>query len=280
MGRKTPTLNWVQVTVPVIHNGGRFPMVPDNAELKYLSLQTVALHLHDYTGKLWIGERTFNLQPGDFTLTPAGMVSCYDLERAGNHLCMHFSAPVAVAGDLRLPLHWRPGAHERWLSERIQEIIHLHRKADAAGGGLAEKAAGTALQSLLLWLAVTVKGQLRTGKRLSRVDEDLDRVRGYLDEHFRAPIAVPALARQFGVSQNYLAQRFRTRHGMTIQRYLLSRRVELARHLLTVTQLPLKAVAIEAGLGNPQYFHRQYLQATGRSPSQDRAQAIAAALPT
>lgn len=270
-----PTLDWAQTFVPVIRNGGRFPMVAHNAGLDYLSLHTVALHLHDYTGRLRLGRCEFRLQPGDFTLTPAGMVSCYDLDTPGNHLCMHFTGIPSGLGDLQLPLHWRPGAHERRLNERIQEIIHLHRRGEMARGGLARTAAGTALQSLLLWFAVTVAGEKLGGKPPSRVDEDLDLVRHYLDEHFREPVAVPSLARRFGVSQNYLAQRFRARHGMTIQRYLLSRRVELARHLLVVTRLPLKAVAIEAGLGNPQYFHRQYFQATGRSPSQDRTQAAA-----
>ena len=101
-------------------------------------------------------------------------------------------------------------------------------------------------------------------------DAALDEVRRQLDEHGREPLDVPALARRAGVSQNHLSRRFRARHGMTLQRYLLGRRIELARHLLAVTRLPLKAVAIEAGLGNPQYFHRQFRRATGHSPSEER----------
>jgi transcriptional regulator GlxA family with amidase domain len=163
------------------------------------------------------------------------------------------------------------------LHERLLEIIQLYRRGEALAGPLARQAAGTALQSLLLWLAVTVAEPAVRGTRLTRVDEGLEQVRRYLDEHFREPIDVPALARRFQVSQNYLARRFRARHGMTLQRYLLSRRVEFARHLLTVTRMPLKAVAIEAGLGNPQYFHRQFRRATGLSPSDERTRAIASA---
>ena len=88
-------------------------------------------------------------------------------------------------------------------------------------------------------------------------------------------MAGPALAKRFGVSQNYLARRFRARHGMTLQRYLLGRRIEFARHLLNSTELPVKVVAIEAGLGNPQYFHRQFVRAVGHSPSQERVLASA-----
>lgn len=272
------SLAWPRATVPAIRSCGRFPMVAHNAGLVYLSPRTVALHLHDYTGRLWFGTRGVALRPGDFTLTPAGLPSNYDLEAPGHHLCVHFDAADAIApGEaVRLPLHWRPATQERWLSERLWEIIHLHRRGEAAGADLARQAAGTMLQGLLLRLAVTVAEAPARRPQPGRVDADLDKVRRHLDEHFREPLDVPALARRFGVSQNYLARRFRARHGLTLQRYLLSRRIEFARHLLNVTPLPLKAVAIESGLGNPQYFHRQFRRVTGHSPSEERARALAA----
>jgi transcriptional regulator GlxA family with amidase domain len=159
------------------------------------------------------------------------------------------------------------------LSERLQEIIHLFRlgAGETAAAGLARHAAGTALQGLLLWLAVTVGPRSKTAVSApTRVDGALDAVRRELDVDYRNPLDVPALARKVGVSQNHLARRFRARHGMTLQRYVLGRRIELARHLLSSTRMPLKAVAIEAGLGNPQYFHRQFRRATGHSPSEER----------
>jgi len=109
---------------------------------------------------------------------------------------------------------------------------------------------------------------------VSRVDDEVDNVRRHLDEHFLETLDGRALGRRFEVSSNYPARRFREKHGMTMQRYLLSRRIEWARHLITTTRMPLKAVAIEAGLGNPQYFHRQFRLVTGRSPSEERALSV------
>ena len=247
-------------------------MPAHNPGLVYVSSETIALHLHNYAGKMWLGSRLVRLQPGDFTLTPARLPSNYDLDEAGHHVCIHFDAGRKV-GSLHLPLHWRPGPHAQWLSERLQEIIHLFRLGSGRGpeAALARLAAGTALQGLLLWIVVMI-GSRRpaTGSVPTRVDDALDRVRRHLDEHYRRPLDVPALAKQVGVSQNHLARRFRARHGMTLQRYVLGRRIELARHLLAATRLPLKTVAIESGLGNPQYFHRQFRRATGHSPSEER----------
>jgi AraC-like DNA-binding protein len=262
---------WPVATQPVVRAGGRFPMVAHNAALVYRSPATVALHLYSYTAKLWIGARTVRLQPGDFTLTPANAESRYDLEAPGHHLCVHFEAQPAGRDSFALPVHWRPGPHGQRLTERVQEVIHLWTLGQGPGAdaALARRAAGTALQSVLLWIAVTVGGR-RALAAPTRVDAVLEEVRHHLDEHYRVPLDVPALARRVGVSQNYLSRQFRAKHGMTMQRYVLGRRVELARHLLAVTPLPLKAIAVEAGLGNPQYFHRQFRRATGRGPAEER----------
>lgn len=267
-------LNWPRQAAPELLSGGRFPMPAHNPGLVYVNPERVALHLHDYTGRLWLGRRPVQLKPGDFTLTPAGLPSHYDLEAPGHHLCVHFAARPAGAAPVRVPLHWRPGACGRQAGERLQEIIQLYRLGAGRGRGaaLAQTAAGAALQSLLLWVAVMAGSRPDTPPRPpARVDGVLEEVRRHLDEHYREPLDVPGLARRLGVSQNHLSRRFRSRHGMTMHRYVLGRRVELARHLLTVTRLPIKAVAIEAGLGNPQYFHRQFRSATGRNPSAERS---------
>jgi AraC-like DNA-binding protein len=280
MPSATLQMNWPRVAVPVICSSGRFPMVAHDVGLVYNHPRTMALHLHDYAGSMWLGRRKVTLRPGDFTLTPAGMLTRYDLDATGHHLCVHVDALETTGEMMRLPLHWRPDTHERWLSERLWDIIHLYRRGETTAAVLARQAAGNALQSLLLWLAATIADGTTRRRKPGRVDGDLGKVRRHLDEHFREPLDVPALARRFGVSQNYLARRFRGNHGLTLQRYILSRRIEFARHLLNVTRMPLKAVAIESGLSNPQYFHRQFRLATGRSPSEERAQAAAHAAAT
>lgn len=244
-------------------------MQAHNPALRYYTPQTTALHLHDYAGKMWIDRHMIRLRPGDFTLTPVGIKSRYDLDTPGDHLCVHFEPVAMRRGGLKLPLHWRPGMHEHRLREQVQGIIDLRRRAEWGQSDLPLAASGAALQSLLLWVAV-MAGDPARAHATGKTDDKLDRVRRHLDEHFRDPLDVPALARRFEMSQNYLARRFRERHGMTMQRYLLCNRVELARHLLNTTQMPIKAVAIESGLSNPQYFHRQFRSVTGRSPSEER----------
>jgi len=270
MGRTKLKLSWPKSALPVVRNGGCFPMQAHNPSLRYFTPQTTALHLHDYAGKMWIDEQMVRLRPGDFTLTPVGIKSRYDLDAPGDHYCVHFELVVSKQSGIKLPLHWRPGVHEHRLREQVQTIIDLRRRSESRRSDLPKTAAGATLQSLLLWVAVVARDSTNAHSS-GKSGDKLDRVRQHLDEHFRAPLDVPNLARRFDVSQNYLARLFRERHGMTMQRYLLSNRVELARHLLNTTDMPIKAVAIESGLSNPQYFHRQFRSMTGRSPSAERA---------
>ncbi len=269
MGRTKLTLNWPKSALPIVRNGGCFPIKAHNPSLRYYTPQTTALHLHDYAGKMWIDQSLIPLRPGDFTLTPVGIKSRYDLDAPGDHYCVHFEPVVSKPSGIQLPLHWRPGVHEHRLREQVQTIIDLRRRSESRRSDLPKTAAGAALQSLFLWIAVMARDSTNAHSS-SKTSDKLDRVRQYLDEDFRAALDVPDLARRFGMSQNYLARLFRERHGMTMQRYLLSNRVELARHLLNTTDMPIKAVAIESGLSNPQYFHRQFRSVTGRSPSEER----------
>jgi AraC-like DNA-binding protein len=192
---------------------------------------------------------------------------------AGHHLCVHFEPLPPGRRPLRLPLHWRTGPHERPVRARLQEVIDLHRLGGGKGprAALAREAAAAALQALLLWIAVTAGAESRAAVPApTRVGGIVEQLRRHLDESYRKPLDVSQVARHVGVSQNYLARQFQARHGMTMKRYVLGRRIELARHLLASTRLPIKAVAIESGLGNPQYFHRQFRLITGRNPSEER----------
>lgn len=273
MAGNTLVMKWPKMAVPVVRSGGTFPMKARNQGLVYRSAATMAIHLHNYAGTLWLGGKAVALQPGDFTLTPAGLSSHYDLDAPGYHLCMHVETLPAGRAALTLPLHWRTGSQARRVQERMQDVIQLYRTHLEAGAdaGLAKLAAGAALQSLLIWVAlIAARRQPLRVHPAGRVEGAMERVRRYLDDHYRESIRVPLLAKNAGVSQNYLARRFREEQGMTLQRYLLGRRIDLARHLLAFTDMPVKAVAIDAGLGNPQYFHRQFVRAVGHSPSRER----------
>src|SRR5580698_5662907 len=66
------SLRWPLRILPVIRVAGRFPMGDNSRDKVYVS-PTHALHQHAYHATLRLGGQRIGLQPGDVTLTPAGV---------------------------------------------------------------------------------------------------------------------------------------------------------------------------------------------------------------
>ena len=119
----------------------------------------------------------------------------------------------------------------------------------------------------MLWLAARVQRPAVVSTRASQAERALARAEEYLDRRLAQPLSVPRLAEVVGLSQSHLARCFRARHGVTIPRYLLTRRVELAQQLLITTDLSIREIGRRVGWPDPQRFNKQFRRITGRSPS-------------
>jgi AraC-like DNA-binding protein len=243
---------------------GRFPLEDRGFGYQYRS-RTHALHFYDYHGQIRIDQELFSLRPGDVTITAAGRASTYDLPSPGHHWCIHFST-VAMRGEMtELPIHFTLGSMHGFAVERVREIARL--QAQASSVSLAT--ASAALQELLLWLAMQAQARSNeSGDRRSLAA--VERVAAVVHARFTEPLTMPELADEVGMTQNYLARIFRRRFGMTIPRYLLNRRIDYARHLLTTTNIPVHRVAARVGLPDAQHFNKQFRKLVGTSPSQAR----------
>jgi AraC-like DNA-binding protein len=247
-----PLFRWPARIVPVIQVAGRFPLDDRHFAYTYRAA-THALHLYDYAGTMRFGRRQVGLQPGDITLSTAGVGTQYDLPQPGHHWCIHFQTAPARGETVAFPVHLHAGAQRRHLSDRLAEISQLHNQTSPAR-------AAVLFQDLLLWLAARQPPARRS-------DAALDRLLALLDERFAEPWTVPQLAETVGMTQDHLARCFRQRMGMTIPRYLLKRRIAHARQLLAITDLPVNRIAARVGMPDPQHFNKQFRLLTGLSPS-------------
>ena len=87
---------------------------------------------------------------------------------------------------------------------------------------------------------------------------------------------VRRLARVSGVSQAHFARSFKEAFGVPPHRYLLTRRLERATALLRDTDLPITAIAFDAGWNSLGTFGRTFRDVTGESPGELRAREQAA----
>jgi AraC-like DNA-binding protein len=228
---------------------------------------TVALHLHDYPGDFWIVRQRYRLEPGDITLSPPEIPSRYALKESGTHLCIHFIPPASVArnASLRLPLHSRLGPQTVAARERFWRTIDHARQAGGKVDSPSGCAASASLQELLLWLQVQ-SHRGKTPGRSSLVEDALQKLERAIDTSLSKPMLIGDLSAGVGLSADYVARLFAKRYGMTLQHYLLLRRMELARHLLVSSDRPVSEIGSQVGIPDPQYFNKQFRRIAGQSP--------------
>ena len=262
----TSHFSWPVRELPVLRVAGPFPMLVPDCNRIYRN-ETVALHLHDYRGEMWIGKRHMQLQPGDLTISPARGTSRYRLAESGTHLCLHFQLAVRspIQDQVKLPIHFRLGTRAVAAKERIWRIIDHLRLAGGKTKAAAAGAASASLLELLLWLHL--EARRGTGpRRGSLADEALAKLDRAIDASLDRPMLIGELAAHVGLSAEYVARLFVQRNGITLQHFLLLRRIELARHLLVSSDLRVSEIARRVGIPDPQYFNKQFRRVAGQSP--------------
>ena len=89
-------------------------------------------------------------------------------------------------------------------------------------------------------------------------------------QSLQTPPSVQELARRVGMSPNYLSTLFHHHCGMTIRRFVQSRRIELACGHLRQSRQSIKDIAYTLNFADPYHFSHAFHRAMGMSPSQYR----------
>ena len=92
----------------------------------------------------------------------------------------------------------------------------------------------------------------------------------YVEAHPSSPPSIRDMARIADMSVYQLDRRMRRVFGLTTGQWILQTRINHARKLLVQTELPIAAIAMEAGYADQSAFTRQFRRSTGLSPSEFR----------
>ncbi len=145
---------------------------------------------------------------------------------------------------------------------------NLHRELVAQPLGY-ERAA---LDYLRLFLIEACRYAAESGVQLSAGEQNtakpnLERVRQFIDEHYREEITLDRLAAVAGLSPNYLCRAFKQYTGKTPFTYLQERRIQAAMVLLRGTSDKVVGIACDCGFHDLSYFNRTFRRLVGTTPS-------------
>lgn len=104
----------------------------------------------------------------------------------------------------------------------------------------------------------------------------LRRVHEYVDEHLAESIGLADLAEAAGLSRMHFAAQFRVATGYPPHHYVLHRRIDHAKELLSGTHLPLVEVALAVGFQEQSHFSTVFKRFTDETPARWRRTAMAA----
>ena len=103
------------------------------------------------------------------------------------------------------------------------------------------------------------------------MDRRIKRARTVLDEEYRDPPSIERLADGVGLSSSRLAHLFRGELGMSIQSYIVERRLVMAAMLIVQSDERISQIAYSVGFGDVSNFNHAFKRRFAMSPRQYRA---------
>ena len=74
------------------------------------------------------------------------------------------------------------------------------------------------------------------------------------------------------ISKTYLSKLFRKETGVSISKYIVERRIALAKRLLAETSEPISTICVKTGYNFPAHFSKIFRLRTGKTPMQYRSE--------
>ena len=95
-------------------------------------------------------------------------------------------------------------------------------------------------------------------------------MRAYIDQNYTSKISLESVANQFNVNKSYLLRLFKENTGLTVNNYILQKRILMAKNELRFSNKTMDVIAEECGLETANYFIRIFKKIEGMTPGEYR----------
>jgi AraC family transcriptional regulator len=221
--------------------------------------------------------RAGQLGAAGLMILPAGRQRDWHLEPVGQVRHLHlYLAPelvrgVAAEAELdpdRVELFETYGARDAQL-EQVAQAALAEVRAEQPAGRLYAGALGTLLAVRLLRRYSSFRSAPLRGPR-GLPAPVLQRALDFIETHLAEDLTLAELARAADYSSYHFAHLFKAATGSAPHQYVVRRRVERARLLLTTTELPLARIAEQVGFANSSHLARHFQRLLGIKPADCR----------
>lgn len=226
----------------------------------------------------WEGERAKadRLLPGSFSILPARVSSAGHWDRAYHAIALEIAPEMlaSIAGETsRGQVELRPAMA---ISDAVVSSLALALHADAVNGSPCGSAYGESLAIALGAQLVRHHGDdvadsMAAAARGVLSQQAVTRIVDYVDSNLGEDISVLQLADLVHMEPYRFTRRFKRTLGTSPHRYIVERRIALAKTLLRNRDLSLSDVALQVGFSTPNHFSTVFRRLVRVPPSAYRA---------
>jgi two-component system response regulator YesN len=106
------------------------------------------------------------------------------------------------------------------------------------------------------------------GLRRDKARGGIQKIKQYIETHYRENISLKSIAKQFFMNPVYLGQLFKKNYGVYFNDFLLELRIGEAKRQLRQTDCKIYEIAANVGFGNPDYFVTQFEKVERKTPTE------------
>ena len=209
------------------------------------------------------------LDPHHVFIIPPGMETTLDWLNRAEVVVLYAESSAFGVGERFQPSligrDFRPLARsDPYLAQLAQMVLGLHRQPDRPDPEFVE-GIGMALASRTLRRCFT-RNESGQNSRSGLPPATVDQVASYVDARLSDVIPVRDLARKFGLSPDHFARRLKISVKMSPKQFMLRRRMEKVRELLSTGNYNVTQAGQEVGFYDPSHLNRCFRNVFGCSP--------------
>lgn len=266
---------------------GRMPVISVSRFINEEHSQNYAFfpHMHqDYlelfyvyhgNGRYMVGGETYGITKGDIVICNAGVLHSKSCEHAEN--LRSYSIGITNLALHLLPDNWLcssdavPVLSCGSLSGSVGEMFRLIYLLSSDQQHLADIC--NCLATALVLLAHELLQSRDKHKQCLSENETsvtAERIRQYLDEHFREALTLPDIGKALNISEYYLAHIFKDAFDSPPMQYVMKRRIGEAQNLLSDTDMSITDITYYLGFSSVSHFTSSFSRYVGTSPGKYR----------
>lgn len=211
------------------------------------------------------------MSAGSLLFIPAG--TCRHVVFSGQFRAIVLRLAIHVRRELRtdpkapgpdLPPHVRMVISPR----QINAIVQLMRRITAAGD-VCTRSCLLSIARLLLWEVVLDEQQQRNVRPVRRRRLDAGKIRAldhFVEANLEEPLSLAQLAQHAGMSRYYFLRCFKEATGLSPLQYIIAKRVERAREMLSGGSESIAEIAYAAGFSSQSHLNWAFKRHFGVTP--------------